>query len=116
MYTCPDKTYNRYWYDSVQENFDKHIRQMNQITRWNMESDAKEIAFKKMNEETMLYKVQDHVVANLMQACMAVTNTKYAKELQNMPMNYWPGDELAFAEDYGRGFDKQLEMESNIEP
>ena len=27
---------------------------MNQITRWNMESDAKEIAFKNMNEDTML--------------------------------------------------------------
>ena len=51
-----------------------------------------------------------------MQAYMAVTNTTYSKELQNMPMNYWPGDELAFAEDYGREFDKQLETERNIEP
>lgn len=28
VYTCPDMTYNRYWYDDVQESFDKHIRQM----------------------------------------------------------------------------------------
>ena len=45
---------------------------------------------------------------------MAVTNTTYAKELQNTPMNYLPGDEVAFAEDYEMEFDKQLEMERNI--
>ena len=38
IYTCYDMTYNRYWYDAVQESFDKHNRQMNQIMRWNMES------------------------------------------------------------------------------
>ena len=30
-------------------------------------------------------------------------------------MNYWPGDELSFAEDYGRQFDMQLETERNTE-
>ena len=88
---------------------------MNQIMRWNMESDAKETAFKKMKEDAMPYKLQDHVVANLMQAYMAVTNTTYAEELPNTPMNYWPGEELAFAEDYGKEFDKQLETERNKE-
>ena len=37
LYTCPDTASNRYWYDVVQELFDKHIRQMNQIIRWNIE-------------------------------------------------------------------------------
>ena len=81
VYTCPDMTYNRYWYDAVQESFDKHTRQMNQIMRWNTESDAKETVYKKMKEDVMSYKLQDHVVANLMQAYMAVTNITYAKEL-----------------------------------
>ena len=88
VYTCPDMTYNRYWYDAVQESFDKHTRQMNQIMRWNMESDVKETTFKKMKEDIMPYKLQDRVVANIMQAYMAVTNTTYAKEVQNMPMKY----------------------------
>ena len=47
VYTCPDMTYNRYWYDAVQESFDKHIRQMNQLMRWNMESDDKDTTLKK---------------------------------------------------------------------
>ena len=46
---------------------------------------------------------------------MAVTNTIYAKKLQNIMMNYLPGDNPPFAEDYGREFDKQLEMEKNME-
>ena len=33
-----------------------------------MESYAKKTAFKKMKEDIMPYKLQDHVVANLMQA------------------------------------------------
>ena len=80
-----------------------------------MESEAKENAFKKMSEDSMPFRVQEHVVANLMQAYMTVTNTTYAKELQNTPMNYWSGDDLFFTEDNGREFDSQLEMERNME-
>ena len=49
--------------------------------RWIMESDAKEAAVRKVKKDIMPYKLQDHVMANLIQAYMAVTNTTYAKEL-----------------------------------
>ena len=62
VYTCPDMTYNRYWYDAVQESFDKHTRQMNQIMRWNMESDAKEEAVIKKQDNPLTFRVHDHVV------------------------------------------------------
>ena len=44
----------------------------------------------------MPYKVQDHAVANLMQAYLFVTNSTFAQELKTAAMNYWPGSELTF--------------------
>ena len=41
---------------------------MNQIMRWNMETDAKEAAFSKMKEDSMPNEVHNHVVANFMQS------------------------------------------------
>ena len=45
----------------------------------------------------MSYKVQDHVVANLMQTYLDVSNFTYAQELKNTPLNYWPGGDLVFS-------------------
>ena len=44
----------------------------------------------------MPYKVQDHVVANLIQAYLTVTIFTYAQELKDTPMTYWPGGDLVF--------------------
>lgn len=81
-------TYNKYWNNAVQEIFDEHTRQISQIMRLNMETDAKEAAFSKMKEDIMPYKVQDHVVTNLMQAYLSVTNSTYAQALKNTLINY----------------------------
>ena len=56
VHTFSDITYNRYWYDAVQEHLGKHARQMNQIIRCNMETDAKEDGVSKRQESALYFK------------------------------------------------------------
>ena len=85
VYTCSDVTYNRYWFDSVQESFSRHARQLNQITRWNMESGLKEDGAMKKHENAMMYKSYDDAVSSLMKAYLAFTGNRFAAELDDSP-------------------------------
>ena len=110
VYTCSDMTYNRYWFDSVQESFNRHSRQLNQITRWNMESQMLEDGGIRRNPDPMRGKGYDEHVSSLRKAYLSFTDNGFLIELQHNPTS-WSKDFLDFKSGFHDTFVSDLNNE-----
>ena len=100
IYTCNDMTLNRYWYGEVQGSFDKNVRNMNQMVKWNAENNTKKCIALRNEKESLVYKHPKDVVKNLIEAYIDVTNNMFADELRGDPL-YWSGRDLIPPKKYG---------------
>ena len=65
----------------------------------------------KKRDNPLTFRVHDHVVKNLIQAYITVTDSMFAAELRGQPLN-WSGDNLVFDDNFNDEFDQELDREN----